>query len=114
MKTKTQEEYKYKIYIDSTDRKNNKVVLMEGGGKVVDEITGELDVVASLSELLKKHSISPSEINVYDANPGPGSFTGIKVGVTAVNVINWALGKKTAAELITPIYGQEPNINPPV
>ena len=49
-------------------------------------------------------------MEIYDVNKGPGSFTGIKIGVTIANVLNWALGKKKISELVVPDYGREPNI----
>jgi tRNA A37 threonylcarbamoyladenosine modification protein TsaB len=105
------EKSKYKIYIDTTDRANRKISLLDNADNVVEEIVGDVDVVSVLQKLLDAKSLDPSDIEIYDVNPGPGSFTGIKIGVTTVNVINWALGNKKMDELVKPVYGQEPNIN---
>lgn len=44
---------------------------------------------SKIDELLKKNSISPTDItNIYCVN-GPGSFTGIRVGVTIAKVYAW-------------------------
>ena len=51
------------------------------------------------------------DIDVIKANPGPGSFTGLKIGVTVANILNWALGKKKFSEMMLPEYGSEPNIH---
>ena len=56
--------------------------------------------------------LKAKDITEYESNPGPGSFTGLKIGTTIANVFNWALGKKKINELALPEYGREPNITP--
>jgi tRNA A37 threonylcarbamoyladenosine modification protein TsaB len=99
----------YKILIDTTKRYEKSVRLMKNG-KELEKITGDIDIVASIHKLLEKTGLEIGDIKEVSANPGPGSFTGIKVGITIANVINWALGKKKLAELQKPEYGREPNI----
>lgn len=106
------EKSQYKIYIDTTDRKEKKISLISSDGAVVDSIQGNIDEVSTIKNLLEKHSLEPSDILTYDVNAGPGSFTGLKIGVTIANTLNWALGKKKTSELVQPQYGQEPNIHP--
>jgi tRNA A37 threonylcarbamoyladenosine modification protein TsaB len=116
----------YKIFIDSTQRSLKKVILLrlrsaqkkdvlkktliKNDFVKVDEINGEIDVPLAIYTLLKKHGVGLDKV-IFDANPGPGSFTGIKMGITAANVFNWALSKDKV-KLIKPKYGQEPNITP--
>lgn len=108
MKEKSQ----YKIYIDTSDRKEKKISLVSLEGAVLDLVQGNIDEVATIKSLLEKHAILPNDIETYEVNEGPGSFTGLKIGVTIANTINWALGKKKTSELVQPHYGQEPNIHP--
>lgn len=108
----------YKILIDSSDR-YLKVIqlvkledpLVESNSILVDEVTGDFDIVPTISDLLKKNNLKVSDIAEFIPNLGPGSFTGLKSGITIANVFNWALGKKLPQEQFTPVYGSEPNIH---
>jgi len=102
----------YKIYIDSADRKEKSVQLLEDD-KVVSEKKGDIDIVGAIRDLLKESKLNVKDIDEFSSNLGPGSFTGLKMGVTIANVLNWALGKKKITELDLPNYGREPNITPP-
>lgn len=99
----------YKIYIDSTDRYLKIVKLLKDDVEL-DVVNGDIDISSTIAEILKKHNLSPEQVETYDVNPGPGSFTGIKIGVTIANIFNWALGKKSSKNLVKPEYGREPNI----
>ncbi|HLD51633.1 hypothetical protein A3K34_03875 [candidate division WWE3 bacterium RIFOXYC1_FULL_40_10] len=102
----------YKIYINTTNRKD-KSVRLEKDGKLVDEISGEIDVSSEIGNMLEKYQIRPGEVEEIIPKQGPGSFTGLKAGFTLANVYNWAVGHKTAEELDYPDYGGDPNITPP-
>lgn len=112
MKMKTQEESQYKIFIDSSQRRDKKIELRLDD-KVIDEISGDIDLVPSMRELLDRNKLTIEDIKGVNVNRGPGSFTGLKLGVTISNIINWALGKKKINELDVPEYGSEPNISQP-
>ncbi len=106
----------YKIYLDASKRYEKKVSLIEitdGKEKVLGEKFGDIDLVVSIQELLKKHGLEISDIDEAIPNLGPGSFTGLKVGVTITNIINWVNGKKKPHEIDLPEYGRAPNITPP-
>src|SRR3989344_3159902 len=100
----------YKVYLDPSDRYKKAARLVKGGG-VIDEVAGEADPVVMIRELLQRAKLTPADISEFEANPGPGSFTGLKIWVTVVNVLNWALGKKKIGDLQVPEYGAEPNIH---
>ena len=104
----------YKIYIDTTQRFSNTLSLVEKKGineKVLEETKGDIDINYEIKKVLKKHRLKPEDILEFSVNPGPGSFTGIKIGITISNVLNWALNKKSQDELVYPNYGKEPNIS---
>jgi tRNA A37 threonylcarbamoyladenosine modification protein TsaB len=98
--------------IDSTDRYKKSVKLIRSSGEIMEEKSGDVDLVSALQELLKKHKLAVKDIEIFEVNPGPGSFTGLKIGATIANVLNWALGKKKSNQLTYPNYGREPNITP--
>ncbi len=61
-----------------------------------------------ISKILKKYSIDLKEINEIKVNTGPGSFTGLRVGISIANVLGAFLkipinGKKIR-ELVEPVY----------
>ncbi len=110
------EKSQYIIYIDAAERDNHEVALFKVNGGVKTKVankTGKIDLVSSLAELLEESSLKLSDIAKFEANPGPGSFTGLKMSTTIVNVLNWVLGRKKLEELDTPNYGREPNISQP-
>ncbi|MFZ5933137.1 MAG: tRNA (adenosine(37)-N6)-threonylcarbamoyltransferase complex dimerization subunit type 1 TsaB [Patescibacteria group bacterium] len=43
-------------------------------------------------ETLKKEGKELKDIKEIEVNTGPGSFTGLRVGVSVANALGWALG----------------------
>lgn len=113
---KTQEKLQLKIYIDSSQRDLKKVSLLEiedGNQREVDFVEGSIDIVGSIKDLLKRNKLELEDISEFVPMLGPGSFTGLKVGVTVANMFNWLLGRKNLKNLDIPEYGGEPNISEP-
>ena len=113
---KIQEKSQLKIYIDSSQRDMKKVSLLECVGdteKKLDLVEGSIDVVGAIRDLLKRNKLELKDISGFEPMLGPGSFTGLKVGVTVSNMFNWLLGRKDLKNLDLPEYGGEPNISEP-
>ncbi len=116
MSMKTAEKSEYKIYIDSSRRDEKEVKLTkitDGGEKVLQKKSGNIDIVGTIRDFLKKEKIKVGDISEFIPNLGPGSFTGLKIGVTISNILNWFNGKKSLENLSYPKYGGEPNISKP-
>lgn len=47
-----------------------------------------------IDSVLKKANVIPSELDIIYVVNGPGSFTGIRIGVTIAKTMAWALKKK--------------------
>lgn len=47
-----------------------------------------------IDNILKKFNLNPTDIDNYVILNGPGSFTGVRVGVTVSKTLAWALSKK--------------------
>ena len=52
-------------------------------------------VLPLIAQLLKEHNLSPKDIDSVVAHAGPGSFTGIRVGVSIANAFSFALQHNT-------------------
>ena len=100
----------YEIYIDTTTRYEKKVTLKKGND-VIDEIIGDIDITSSIQTILEKNNIGLNNVSKVIPSKGPGSFTGLKIGVTVANIINWVKGTKTEKDFDLPNYGSEPNIS---
>ena len=54
----------------------------------------------------------PEDIDELEVNPGPGSFTGTRVGVAIANMLSYALDIKVNGSMtpVEPIYSSPPSI----
>ena len=48
-------------------------------------------VLPMLEEMLKKHKLGLKDLTEIEVNPGPGSFTGIRVGLSIANTLGFLL-----------------------
>ena len=80
------------LYLDTTVGKMAKASLLEKD-RIVDSTTTNYPL-KSISQLLKKHKLKLEDLEDIDFNPGPGSFTGLRIGSSVVNALNFALGRK--------------------
>ena len=99
----------HKIFLNTTDR-NNKSVILKKDDDIIAEKTGDLDIIQSIRELLEENDLEITDIEEVVPVLGPGSFTGLKIGVTISNILNWVNGNKDIKELDVPNYGRGPNI----
>jgi tRNA threonylcarbamoyladenosine biosynthesis protein TsaB len=97
------------------DTSNNKEVIvgLEIDGKedirkqIPDHRKAQV-VLPLIEELLKEHKLELKDISGIEVNPGPGSFTGLRVGITIANTLGFLLkvpvnGKK-AGEQVEAVY----------
>jgi tRNA threonylcarbamoyladenosine biosynthesis protein TsaB len=66
------------------------LVPLEGG-------TFSAQLVPQISSILKKHGLSKSEISAFAVVSGPGSFTGLRVGLAAIKALSEVLRKPIVA-----------------
>jgi L-threonylcarbamoyladenylate synthase len=101
-----------KLLIDTADNKKNIVGLRIDGKKYLLVENVELNrtqkILPMIDKILKEHKIEIGNISGIEVNLGPGSYTGLRVGLAIANALSFVLkipinGKKIG-EIILPIY----------
>src|SRR5437868_6799212 len=93
-----------KLYINTKDKDTIHVAL-KSGGKVMDSLTdhnkyGSQVLLPLIEKILKKNKLQFKDLKEIEVETGPGSFTGLRVGVAVANALGFGLkipvnGKKT-------------------
>lgn len=89
------------LAIDSTGE--NLVVALSVKGGIFEKITYDgakkhnSNILVVLEDLLEKAGIGIKDVDYYAAVAGPGSFTGIRIGVSTINALAFASDKKCVA-----------------
>lgn len=100
------------LIIDTSSNKKIVVGLQIDGGedKIEQDITVQKAQAALplIDKLLNKHGLKIADIHAIGVHTGPGSFTGLRVGIAIANALAFALkipvnGKK-AGDVILPSY----------
>jgi len=84
------------LSIDTSDSTQTTIrIIRAGAEKKYEEATSEnksQNVLPLMMQALKQEKLTLGEITEIKVNPGPGSFTGVRVGVTVANTLGWVLG----------------------
>lgn len=101
-----------KLFIDTRD--NQKVsakIDLEGNVFEVfsaNENKRPESILNLIDKVCKEANIKIKDIDEINVEQGPGSYTGLKVGVSVANALSFALGKKVNGrpleEIIKPSY----------
>jgi len=94
------------LYIDTSD---NRKIIIGIDNKRWEFETKEhksQELLSLINQTMKKENTLINQTTEIEINLGPGSFTGLKVGVSVANALGWALdipvnGKK---QLVIPKY----------
>lgn len=101
-----------KLKLDTSDNLVTKVELeTDSGNYVLEEKRGESgdqNVLELIEKLLKKKKLTLKQVNSIEVTTGPGSFTGLRVGVAIANALAFGMqisvnGKKLG-EIVEPSY----------
>jgi tRNA threonylcarbamoyladenosine biosynthesis protein TsaB len=102
------------LTIDTSNNKKIFVGLEVNNNR--DEITQDSTVLRSeaalpaIEKLLQKNKLNINQIDEIQINKGPGSFTGLRVGVSIANALSFLLkipvNKKQVGELEEPVYNE--------
>ena len=100
------------LFIDTSNNKEVSVSLTIDGTEFA--ATQPIDtrkaqaVLPLVEQLLQEHNRTLQDITTIEVNPGPGSFTGLRVGATIANTLGFLLqvpvNGKLVGEIVTPLY----------
>lgn len=100
-----------KLKIDTTVTSNITVELLDGKKTVTklveNQKLGSQVLLPMIDKILKKNKMDLSKIDSIEVNPGPGSFTGTRVGVSVANALGLALGipvNGKKGKIVEPVY----------
>lgn len=100
------------LNIDSSDNKKINIRIGEktkelGIGEGFKYLKSEKCLLL-VDELLKESNLSIKDIKAVNVNIGPGSFTGLRVGIAIANALGYLLkipvNNKKIGELAFPVY----------
>ena len=80
-----------KLYIDTSARENIVVGIDKKRFKTSAKQEKSQKLLPFIIEVLKKEGKNLRDITDIEVNLGPGSFTGLRVGVSVANTLGWAL-----------------------
>jgi len=89
------------LALDTTGESGS--IALVDDGRVVEEVElaspdGFAHVLfGAIEQLLAKHALGLRDIDVFASASGPGSFTGVRIGLTAVKGLAEATGRKVIA-----------------
>jgi|SRR3989344_3009700 len=97
------------LHINTKDQKTVMVSLRKDGEEIKslskNNEYGSQVLLPLIEKLLKKYKIDFKDLDGIEVETGPGSFTGLRVGVSVANAIGYTLnipvnGKKIETDLI--------------
>ena len=96
------------LYIDTT-QSGEVIVILKKMGKIVKKIKsknefGSQVLLPLIEKVLRNERLKAQDLTAVEVNTGPGSYTGIKVGVAVANALGFSLnilvnGKKIEDEI---------------
>jgi len=81
-----------KLFIDCSISKKAIVSLIDSKGKTFASEEAREPLLA-IDKLLKKTGKKLEDFDEIASHPGPGSFTGLRVGAACAQALNFALGR---------------------
>ena len=102
-----------KLFLDTTDSRRVSLRLDDEEFTENYATPQEQNVLTLINDTLIKKEKSLDDISQIEVNPGPGSFTGSRVGVAIANALAFALRIKVNGQdpPVLPVYSSPPNIN---
>ena len=100
------------LYLDATN--NKKTIIRLGEQEFISEVASPRDqnILVFLQQSMASLGLKPTDLTSIEVNPGPGSFTGSRLGVTIANALGFSLKIPVNSQNkpIEVIYSQPPSI----
>lgn len=109
------------LHLDTSDRHNLIIRLEESGKQLLEKkLTGgaknSSNLLQTLKDLFDEKGIPVEKLTGLRVNPGPGSYTSLRVGIAIANTLSYALkipiNDLPPRQPLLPEYGQAPYITP--
>lgn len=81
-----------KLFIDTSDREKIIVGIGEKKFETDSKEGSSQKLLPFIENILEKEGKKIEDISEIEVATGPGSFTGLRVGVSVANTLGWALG----------------------
>ena len=100
------------LSIDTSDSKETKLFLKDKSGRKIDQLTAERNygsqvLLGQIKKIFKRRKIRPKDLTGVEVKAGPGSFTGLRVGVSVANVLGTFLNipvNGVKGKIVEPVY----------
>jgi tRNA threonylcarbamoyladenosine biosynthesis protein TsaB len=99
------------LKIDTSEQNQIEVILeIDGKEKIIKEkfLKGSEILLPSINKLLTENNLKIEDVNKVFVKRGPGSYTGIRVGLSVANALSHFLkipiNDDTSGKIIEPIY----------
>jgi len=96
------------LYIDTSDSLETKVGLDNKIYKFETKNHKSQELLFLIDKVLRENKKNIKDISGIEVNLGPGSFTGLRVGLSVANALSWALDIpiNNKRQLLTPKYDE--------
>jgi tRNA threonylcarbamoyladenosine biosynthesis protein TsaB len=86
------------LAIDTSSGSGSIALLRPGGSLLAERTVGSAGpharwLLQSIASLLDDHGLAPEDIERYALAIGPGSFTGLRIGVSTIKGLAWSTGR---------------------
>jgi L-threonylcarbamoyladenylate synthase len=100
------------LLIDTADNKKNMAGLRINGKEYlkIENVSSNRTqaILPMINNLLEEHSLGPKDLSEIQINTGPGSYTGLRVGLAVANALSFALkipiNRQKIGKITLPIY----------
>ncbi|KUK83655.1 MAG: YdiC [Microgenomates bacterium 39_6] len=88
---KTKKKAGQRLFIDTSD--NKKIILaLDKKRKTIEVEKKNKSLLKNINLFLKEEGVGLDSLGQIEINPGPGSFTGLRVGFSVANLLGWYFG----------------------
>lgn len=91
------------LYIDTSKTDEISVKFKNREWKSDSRISRAEGLLPLIDKALKESGLTVKDLTGIEINPGPGSYTGLRVGAAVANVMAWVLGLNEGKQ-VEPVY----------